>query len=256
MTADRDGATEAEPGAAVDVGAGASSDALVVSEVFGPTFQGEGPSTGRRAAFVRLGRCNLTCTWCDTPYTWDWNRFDPAIELGRRTVADLVAEIAAMDPEIVVVTGGEPLLQQRRLIPLVAACADRRWPVEVETNGTLAPGPELAGLVARWNVSPKLANSGVAADLREVPGALAALSALGSDGRAAFKFVATGLDDLDEIAALVDRHHLAPVWVMPEGTTSGAVLAGTRALADPVLARGWNLTTRLHVLVWGDERGR
>ena len=254
MSADRDGATEA--GAAVDVGGVASPDDLVVSEVFGPTFQGEGPSTGHRAAFVRLGRCNLTCTWCDTPYTWDWERFDPSVELSRRTVADLLAEIEAMAPEIVVVTGGEPLLQRRRLVPLVAACADRGWSVEVETNGTLAPGAELAGLVDRWNVSPKLANSGVAPELREVPAALEAFGALAAGGRAAFKFVATGLDDLDEIAGLVDRHHLAPVWVMPEGTTPGAVLAGTRALADPVLARGWNLTTRLHVLVWGDERGR
>ena len=254
MSADRDGATEA--GAAVDVGGVASPDDLVVSEVFGPTFQGEGPSTGRRAAFVRLGRCNLTCTWCDTPYTWDWERFDPSVELSRRTVAALLAEIEAMAPEIVVVTGGESLLQQRRLVPLVAACAERGWSVEVETNATLAPGPELAGLVDRWNVSPKLANSGVSSELREVPDALEAFAALAADGRAAFKFVATGLDDLDEIAALVDRHHLAPVWVMPEGTTPGAVMAGTRALADPVLARGWNLTTRLHVLVWGDERGR
>src|SRR4029450_7825218 len=54
---------------------------LVVSEVFGPTFQGEGPSVGRRAGFVRLGRCNLDCSWCDTPYTWDWERHDPAVEL-------------------------------------------------------------------------------------------------------------------------------------------------------------------------------
>ena len=123
MTADRDGATDA--GAAVDGGGAGSPDDLVVSEVFGPTFQGEGPSTGHRAAFVRLGRCNLTCTWCDTPYTWDWERFDPSVELSRRTVAALLAEIEAMAPEIVVVTGGEPLLQQRRLVPLVAACAER-----------------------------------------------------------------------------------------------------------------------------------
>ncbi len=61
---------------------------LLVAEVFGPTFQGEGFSLGCRAAFVRLGRCNLDCgqgagaTWaCDTPYTWDWARYDPAVEL-------------------------------------------------------------------------------------------------------------------------------------------------------------------------------
>lgn len=41
---------------------------LLVSEVFGPTVQGEGKHCGRIAAFVRLGGCNLHCRWCDTPY--------------------------------------------------------------------------------------------------------------------------------------------------------------------------------------------
>lgn len=67
----------------VPAGLSVAEGELVVSEVFGPTFQGEGPSLGRRAGFVRLGRCNLDCSWCDTPNTWDWSRFDPAIELRR-----------------------------------------------------------------------------------------------------------------------------------------------------------------------------
>lgn len=226
---------------------------LVVAEVFGPTFQGEGPSLGRRAGFVRLGRCNLDCTWCDTPFTWDWDRFDPQVELRRVPVPDVVEQLDAMAPEIVVVTGGEPLLQQRRLVPLATACVERGWEVEVETNGTLAPGPELAALVTRWNVSPKLANSGIPEERRIVPDALAALVAT---GRAAFKVVAATPDDLDEVAELVARCGLAPVWIMPEGTDPATVLDRARALADPVLARGWNLTTRLHVLLWGDERGR
>lgn len=226
---------------------------LVVSEVFGPTFQGEGPTLGRRAAFVRLGRCNLDCSFCDTPFTWNWERFDPAVELTERVVDDVVAEVAAMGVDRVVVTGGEPLLQQRRLQPFLEAAAARGWAVEVETNGTIAPTAATASLVERFNVSPKLANSGVEEPNRIVPGALAALVA---SGKAAFKFVATGPDDLDEIASVVDAHALGPVFVMPEGTTPDAVLEGGRRLADPVAARGWSLTSRLHVLLWGDERGR
>jgi 7-cyano-7-deazaguanosine (preQ0) biosynthesis protein QueE len=226
---------------------------LVVSEVFGPTVQGEGPSLGRRAAFLRLGRCNLDCRWCDTPYTWDWERYDPAVELTERPVDDVVAEVVAMGVDRVVVTGGEPLLQQRRLLPFLEAAHDHGWAVEIETNGTLAPTGDTVRLVERFNVSPKLANSGVPVARAIVPEALAALVA---SGRAAFKFVVTDPAELDEVQAIVDEHHLARVWIMPEGTTPDAVVAGGRRLADDVIGRGWQLTTRLQVLLWGDQRGR
>lgn len=226
---------------------------LVVSEVFGPTFQGEGPSAGRAAAFVRLGRCNLACSWCDTPYTWDWDRFDPAVELRRTPVGSVLDELVAMAPEIVVVTGGEPLLQQRHLAPLLARCAAQGWPLEIETNGTIVPDPAIVGLVHQWNVSPKLANSGIELGRRIRPDALAALQAT---GRAVFKFVVTHQDELAEVAELADTHRLAPIWIMPEGTDPTTVTQRARLLAQPVLDRGWNLTPRLHVLLWGDERGR
>ena len=44
-------------------------DTSPVSEVFGPTLQGEGPHAGRPCHFIRLGGCNLSCSWCDTPYS-------------------------------------------------------------------------------------------------------------------------------------------------------------------------------------------
>jgi 7-cyano-7-deazaguanosine (preQ0) biosynthesis protein QueE len=230
-----------------------SAPSLAVSEVFGPTVQGEGPTAGRRAGFVRLGRCNLDCSWCDTPYTWDWDRFDPAVEVTRTAVADVVARVEAMAVDRVVVTGGEPLLQQRALVPLLVAAGERGWAVEVETNGTIAPAPEVTARVAAFNVSPKLANSGVPADKRIRP---AALRALAATGKAAFKFVATGPADLDEIATLAAAHALAPIWVMPEGTDAATVAARLAQLADGVVAHGWNLTPRLQVLAWGDQRGR
>lgn len=233
------------------------NDDLVVSEVFGPTFQGEGPTLGHRAAFVRLGRCNLDCSWCDTPYTWDWNRFDPAVELTSRSVDDVIAEVAAMGVERVVVTGGEPLLQQRRLVPFLDVCVARAWAVEIETNGTIVPRADVVERVERFTISPKLASSGVAASKAIVPDALAAFAKL-PRGKAAFKFVAVDPGDLDEIQALVDEHGIEPssVFVMPEGTSPDTLLARARVLADTVSQRGWNLTTRLHVLLWGDERGR
>jgi 7-cyano-7-deazaguanosine (preQ0) biosynthesis protein QueE len=232
---------------------GEQSDAtLVVSEVFGPTWQGEGPSIGRRAGFVRLGRCNLSCSWCDSAFTWNWDRFDPAVELQRRSVDGVLAELDSMGIERVVVTGGEPLLQQRALAQLIGSCRARGWRVEVETAGTLAPIPALTEAVGQWNVSPKLANSGVAVERRRKPDVLRALQAT---DRAAFKFVVTQPTDLEEVDQLVTECGLRNVWIMPEGTDAVTVVARLQELADPVLARGWNLTPRLHILIWGDRRG-
>lgn len=238
---------------------------MVVAEVFGPTLQGEGPSTGQITAFVRLGRCNLSCgsgpdaTWsCDTPFTWDWRgvlgtAYDAASELRRVDVDEVAAHVAAMSVTRCVVTGGEPLLQQRALAALASALADHGIKVEVETNGTQAPTAAVSAIVDQFNVSPKLANSGMAESRRRRPEALAALQ---STGKAAWKFVVGDDSDLDEVAALVDAHALSPVWVMPAGTTAEATLETSRRIVDEVVRRRWNLTSRLHVLLWNDERGR
>ena len=151
------------------------------------------------------------------------------------------------------ITGGEPMAQQRGLIELAVALTDGGRRVEIETSGTITPVPVLASSVSAFNVSPKLASSGVPYERRIRPDALAALAAT---GKAVFKFVACGRADLDEVADLADRLGLAPVWIMPEGTTADRVLEGMRELADGVLERGWNLTGRSHVLIWDGARGR
>jgi organic radical activating enzyme len=224
---------------------------LLVAETF-TSLQGEGPSTGQPAAFIRLSRCNLACAFCDTPYTWDWSRFNPSEEAVRRSPDDLAAWVTAQPGNLVVITGGEPLIQQQALLPLAKQLAATGRRIEIETNGTIAPSAELAELVASFNVSPKLSGSGVAEDKRIIPYALCTLAA---SGKAIFKFVVCGPSELAEITELEAAYHLAPVWVMPEGTTATAVIAGMQALAERALAQGWNLSSRLHVLLWGDQRG-
>lgn len=235
---------------------------LVVSEMF-LTIQGEGPSTGQRAAFVRLGGCNLHCVWCDTPYTWDADRYDLRTQMARRSVADIAHDLAAMNPRLVVITGGEPMLQQDYpgFETLITLCGIRGIRVEIETNGTIAPAPWLAAADhVAFNVSPKLAHAGDPLDKQIVPAALAALR---DTGRAVFKFVVRH-DRLGMACdlGLVDVHtavlHIEPdaVWVMPEGRTRESIIHATTVLAEPVIERGYNLATRLHVILWDDERGR
>ena len=222
---------------------------IVVNEIFGPTVQGEGPALGTRCGFVRLGRCNQACSFCDSAFSWDWSRFDPGKELTEMSVEEVVERVAAMEVDTVVLTGGEPLLQRSHLEPLVAEFRRRGWKTHVETAGTLGWDTDL---VDQWVVSPKLANSGMEPDRRLKFEVLRSFVAKG----AAFKFVVVSPAELDEVADIVDRTGATNVWIMPEGTTPDVIAARTAELADPVIARGWNLTTRLHVLAWGDERGR
>jgi organic radical activating enzyme len=216
----------------------------IVAEKFG-SFQGEGPWTGQRCVFIRFSRCNLTCRWCDTKYTWDWTQYRPSEVSARISVPELVGWVTEQDVDLMVITGGEPMLQQPAMAALAGGVPDRVR-VQVETNGTQVPEPALVELVDLWVVSPKLANSGISYRLRIVPAALAVLMAT---GRVAFKFVVTDpASDFDEIAGLVRDFGLDPVWVMPEGDTRAKVIAGMDAIHVPAVARGWNLSTRLHIL--------
>ncbi|MER6441909.1 7-carboxy-7-deazaguanine synthase QueE [Streptomyces sp. NPDC001185] len=223
------------------------------------TVQGEGPSAGRRCAFLRLGGCNLSCRWCDTPYTWDWTgigdtgvAYSARTELTTMASGELLERMLGFDVPLVVISGGEPLNQQRRLVPLVTGLLAAGRRVEFETNGTVVPDPQLLLPGVRFNVSPKLAHSGDPLRRRIVPKALRALAGL--DGTA-FKFVCRSPEDLEEVATVVDRWGTEPVWIMPEGRTVGELRDHLSALADAVIERGWNLTQRLHIDIWGDKRG-
>lgn len=237
-----------------------TAPSLVVSEVFGPTIQGEGPALGRRAAFVRLGGCNLACSWCDTPYTWDASLYDLRAELQRRPITDVLAQVRATGARLVVITGGEPLLHQGQpgwdaLLSTLSTLDG--VDIEVETNGTLAP-TGITRAAAHFNVSPKLAHSGDSAEKRIRPVALAAFAGLAHTNRAAFKFVLQTPGDVAEVQELVATYRIPAdrVWVMAEGITAAQILDGTRAIAEPAIAAGFNVTTRLHTLIWGQERAR
>lgn len=216
----------------------------IISETF-TSFQGEGPYTGQRCAFVRFAHCNLRCGWCDTKISWDWRTYRPSEVTKRMPVPELASWVTAQNVDLLVITGGEPLLQSAAMATLAQAVPDTVR-VQVETNGTRLPEQALVDRVDMWVASPKLANSGMDFGTRIVPTALAALMAT---GRAVFKFVVTNHHiDFEEISALVRDFDLGPIWVMPEGETAEQVRAGTAALEAPAVERGWNVSTRLHIL--------
>jgi 7-carboxy-7-deazaguanine synthase len=198
---------------------------------------------------------------CDAGYTWDAAHYDLRAELVRRTAGDVLAELTEHGtPGLVIVTGGEPLLQQRPgygLGPLLGELVARGSAVHVETNGTIPPTPELAGLVGLFVVSPKLGHAGMPTDRTLHPQVLTGYATLAEAGRACLKVVCATPADVTATAGLADEcgWPRQAVWIMPEGVDVATLTARHEALIGPTLAHGLNTSTRLHILAYGDTRG-
>ena len=215
-----------------------------VAEVF-YSLQGEGVTAGAPAVFIRLQGCSVGCAWCDTKYSWDAGA---GSEVECRA---LVEEAAAFPCRRVVVTGCEPL-ESPLFTPLVAALSERGFPIEVETSGTLAPPPETPRPI-QWNVSVKLSGSGVAAERRINPAAIAAFL----DRETWWKFVVTDDGDVAEVLRLAERFALPRerILLQPEAIRREDLIARSPWVAETCTRHGFRLSPRLHVLLWGARRG-
>jgi 7-cyano-7-deazaguanosine (preQ0) biosynthesis protein QueE len=218
------------------------------------SVQGEGVNIGKPAVFLRLGLCNLACTWCDTKYTWDWNNYnkkDHIIEMG---VEEVEREVLRHSPKFLVLTGGEPMIQQNQLIPLLGRLKHRAFFIEVETNGTIMPSEKMVDLIDHWSISPKLNNSGNPLSSREIPDSYRFFAGLSSSH---FKFVVQNENDFDEIQPLMSKYHLTPdrAILMPEAQSRAGLIERSEWVVELCKRTGCIFSTRLQILLWGNQRG-
>lgn len=215
-----------------------------ISEVF-YSIQGEGATAGVPAVFVRLQGCTVGCVWCDTRYSWD-------PDAGRAADLDaILAEVAAFPCRRVVVTGGEPL-ESPLFEPLVPALGGRGLEIEVETSGTRPP-PAGIGRAVQWNVSVKLAGSGVEEGKRIRPDAIRAFLAR----EAWWKFVVTGDRDVSEVLRLAERFALPRerILLQAEAVRREDLLERSAWVVEACKRHGFRFSPRLHLLLWGARRG-
>lgn len=209
------------------------------------SLDGEGPTSGELAYFVRFEQCNLRCSWCDTVYSWDGSA---AVQ--HKTARQIYHEIKASGVRNVTLTGGEPLIQKEILSLLMLLAKDEDLLVHIETNGAVDIAPFRNACPAKnilYILDYKLPTSNMESKMN-----MANLQQVTSSD--VYKFVIASQEDLHravEIVKQYDLHHRCQVFFSP-----------VREMIDPLVIvdemkeqclNGVRLQLQLHKILWPKE---
>jgi len=235
------------------------SNIMQISEIFGPTIQGEGAQMGRPTIFVRSGGCDYRCEWCDTLYAVETEN---AKDWRKCTAEDVMGEIERLSqntPMSVTLSGGNPAMQDfEELIDLGHV---KGYEFSMETQGSLAR--EWFSKLDHLTLSPKPPSSKMETNW-ETLSKCAELA--GNDTNISLKIVI--FDETDyEYAQFASRLFPdLPLYLQAGNHVTDAkvkadipgVLDRLKWLAEKVAMDRWHsacVLPQLHVLAWGNERG-
>lgn len=225
------------------------------------TIEGEGEFIGQPSVFMRMAMCNLTCKGfasedsphgCDSFVSWSVKN--------RMKFEDVAEHLNKYAPNLVKgaiwkLTGGEPLLQQARLLKFADYYISNHLSgfkprIDFETNATLLPDERWHDDIgATFTTSPKLESNGDPEELRYKPEVLRYHSMIGSS----FKFVVQSEEDLDEITHKYVRKFEIPnerVWIMPACGSRIEHIETASLVAEWAKERTWKFSPRLQLVVW------
>lgn len=247
-----------------------ASDAfLVVAEDF-YSIQGEGVSAGTPAVFLRLAGCNMNCLGfsyqdpesgnhlgCDTALVWKTGQKETPLEVIQRWRDNGYVDKLEQGAHLIM-TGGEPLLQQlalRSFIELIDEAVAAPVFIEIETNATVLFAKDMLARINQINASPKLKHSGEPEKKRYQPEVLRQLS---QSNKVFFKFVIASPSDVDEVESQYRLPFALPhqrIVLMPEGGTREAIQAKQAWLVELCKQHGFYYSPRLHIDIWGEVTG-
>ncbi len=226
---------------------------LNISEQF-YSIQGEGKTAGIPAVFLRLRACNLLCAWpCDTIEVWrqgePWS-FENILRYWEQN--GWIEQLR--NGAHLVLTGGEPLLQQESLAHILSLLPKNIF-IEVETNATMTPTGELDQYISLYNVSPKTSNSGIPRERRFVRNTL---DFFAKNNKSIFKFVVESREDIEEIF----REFIGPfaiklqrVFLMPQCTSRSEFIKKSGPVAELCKEYQCNFSPRLQLVIWDKTTG-
>ena len=239
-----------------------------ISEIFGPTVQGEGALLGLPTVFVRTGGCDFRCSWCDTLYA-----VDPAFRadwllMTAHDILDQVKKLSGGRPALVTLSGGNPAIQP--LEPLIDLGQAQGFTFAIETQGSIA---------RRWfakldhlTLSPKPPSSGTVFNADDLAACIAAArNGTGNGPAITLKFPVADEADLTFANQVRAMHPDIPCYLQPvnatpaaphpdgaDGVDLDALTERYRWLVTRVTENGWfdvRVMPQWHVHVWGNLRG-
>ncbi len=233
-----------------------------VSEIFGPTIQGEGALIGVPTVFVRTGGCDYRCAWCDSLHAVDSAFRDTWAPMTADAIMDEVERLSGGRPLLVSLSGGNPAIQP--LDQVIRLGHARGYGFALETQGSVAKDwfSELDMLV----LSPKPPSSGMDVDWAAFDACIAA--AQGTD--MVMKIVIFDETDYTWARDVAARYAQLPLFLQPGNHTppppgddaarvdQDGLDARMRWLVDHVTKDGWfeaRVLPQLHVALWGNKRG-
>lgn len=240
-----------------------TSQLIAISEIFGPTIQGEGALIGTPTVFVRTGGCDFRCSWCDTLYAVEPRFKDEWRAMSAVEVLANIQRLSGERPLLITLSGGNPALQP--LQALIELAHPLGYTFAIETQGSKAQ-PWFA-LLDHLTLSPKPPSSNMPFNESRFK---ECLQAAGDHTQLSIKCVIA--DDTDyrwakalaehypKLAVILQPANLAPATPqLPEREVdTQALTARLRWLVDKVSQDGWfnaRVLPQLHVLIWNNERG-
>lgn len=209
------------------------------------SLDGEGPTAGELAYFVRFNDCNLRCSWCDTVYSWDGTS-----PITHKTPQEIYNDIKQSGVKNVTLTGGEPLIQQNIIALLQLLAADDALCIHIETNGAVDIAPFRQACPAEnihYILDYKLPVSAMESHMCMVN--LEQIQAAD-----VYKFVIAGEEDLERTIELIRQYSLQK--------RCQVFLSPVRELIDPLVIvdamkahclNDVRLQLQLHKILWPKE---
>ena len=228
-----------------------------ISEIFGPTIQGEGALIGQPTVFVRTGGCDYRCSWCDTLHAVD-SEFRR--EWTPMSAEEIFAEVETLSngkPLMVSLSGGNPAIQP--LGELIKLGHEKGYQFALETQGsivqdwfadldilTLSPKPPSSGHETDWDAFDEC------------------LKAAGNGPETVMKIVIFDQTDYEYAQDAAKRYPALPLYLQPgnhqvEGEPDMSGLSERLLwLAEKVTNDNWHkahVLPQLHVMLWGNQKG-